>query len=127
MNIKPKNYDWVDFYDKVIDLTQYTFSKKAIYKRFMATPYFTSRWMSFMRAISAEGYGRLNFYRNVRKMLVQDTNFRQYFEGESNQLPVFYKNIIEKDLGAWLLWLPEGAIEHNSNAYLDKTMKPVLA
>ena len=25
MNIKPKNYDWVDFYDKVIDLTKLYF------------------------------------------------------------------------------------------------------
>ena len=29
MNVKPKNYEWVDFYDKVIDLTAYTFSKKS--------------------------------------------------------------------------------------------------
>ena len=123
MNLKPKNYDWVDFYDKVIDLTEYSFSKKAIYKRFMATPHFNSRWMNFMRAISSEGYGRLNFYRNVRKMLVQDMSFRQYFEGESKQLPAFYKSIIEKDLGAWLPWLPKGAIEHNPNAYLHKTLK----
>lgn len=28
MNLKPKNYEWVDFYDKVIDLTQYSFSGK---------------------------------------------------------------------------------------------------
>ena len=123
MNLKPKNYDWVDFYDKVIDLTEYSFSKKAIYKRFMATPHFNSRWMNFMRAISSEGYGRLNFYGNVRKMLVQDRSFRQYFEGESKQLPAFYKSIIEKDLGAWLPWLPKGAIEHNPNAYLHKTLK----
>ncbi len=30
MNIKPRNYDWVDFYDKVIDVTDYAFSAKAI-------------------------------------------------------------------------------------------------
>ena len=116
MNIKPKNYEWVDFYDKVIDLTAYTFSKKAIYRRFMANPTSTSKWMNLMRAVSSEGYGRLRFYRQVRKNLAEDPAFRRYFEGESQQLPAFYQNIIQKDLGVWWQWLPAGAMEHNPNA-----------
>jgi hypothetical protein len=51
MNLKPKNYEWVDFYDKIISLTEYTFSKKAVYRRFLAAAGFTSKWMNFMRAI----------------------------------------------------------------------------
>jgi hypothetical protein len=121
MNIKPKNYEWIDFYDKVIDLTAYTFSKKAIYRRFMANPTSTSKWMNLMRAVSSEGYGRLRFYRQVRKNLAEDPAFRRYFEGESQQLPAFYQNIIQKDLGVWWQWLPAGAMEHNPNAYLHKT------
>ncbi|AKD04246.1 radical SAM protein [Pontibacter korlensis] len=120
MNVKPKNYGWVEFYDRVIDLTAYTFSKKAIYRRFMATPSRPAKWMNLMRAVSSEGYGRLRFYRQVRKNLVEDTAFRKYFEGESQQLPPFYRNIIQKDLGDWWQWLPEGAIEHDPNAYLRK-------
>lgn len=127
MNVKPKNYDWVDFYDKVIDLTAYTFSPKAIYKRFIATPQYTPRWMNFMRAISAEGHGRLKFYRKIRKMLMEEIPFRKYFEGESNALPGFYKNIIKKDLGAWWQWLPKGAVNHNANAYLNKTHSSATA
>ena len=76
MNVKPKNYEWIDFYEKVIDVTAYSFSKKALYRRFMATPSFTSRWMNFMRAISSEGYGRLKFYHQVKKNLIEDKNFR---------------------------------------------------
>lgn len=120
MNLKPKNYEWVDFYDKIIDLTQYTFSRKAIYRRFMATSDITSKWMNFMRAISSEGYGRIRFFQKVREKLVNDRAFRQYFEGETKVLPAFYKNIIKKDLGIWWQWLPEGAIEHNPNMYLQK-------
>lgn len=122
MNIKPQNYEWVDFYDKVIDLTAYSFSKKAIYRRFMAISNLTSKWMNFMRAVSAEGYGRLRFYKKVRKRLVEDRSFKAYFEGESRQLPVFYKNIIRNDLGTWWAWLPKGALEHNPNAYLEKSL-----
>ncbi|OQP63376.1 radical SAM protein [Niastella vici] len=121
MNVKPKNYDWVDFYDKVIDLTEYAFSPKAIYRRFMHTKGFTSKWMNVMRAISSEGWGRLKFYRQVRQNLIQDRNFRKYFEGESQQLPEFYKNIIKTDLGVWWQWLPDTALLHNAYAYLQKT------
>jgi hypothetical protein len=122
MNLKPKNYEWVDFYDKVIDLTEYTFSKKAIYRRFKASPSFTAKWMNFMRAVSSEGHGRLRFYKMVRKNLVEDRAFRSYFESETKELPQFYKNIIQKDLGVWWQWLPKGALEHNPNAYLNKSL-----
>ena len=123
MNLKPKNYEWIDFYDKVIDLTQYTFSKKAIYRRFMATPYPTSKWMNFMRAISSEVYGRIRFFKKVRKNLVEDVAFRKYFEGETQQLPAFYTDILQKDLVIWWQWLQQGDLEHNPNAYLDKKAK----
>jgi len=127
MNLKPKNYEWVDFYDKIIDLTEYTFSKRAIYRRFMATPDLTSKWMNFMRAISSEGYGRIRFFRQVREKLVNDRDFRQYFEGETRVLPAFYMNIIKKDLGIWWQWLPKGAIDHNPNMYLQKKFKKAMA
>lgn len=120
MNLKPKNYEWVDFYDKVIDVTAYTFSKRAIYNRMKATPNFTAKWMNVMRAISSEGYGRLRFFRKVRKNLVEDRQFRAYFEREANVLPDFYTNIIKNDLGKWWDWLPDGALHHDPNAYLKK-------
>lgn len=127
MNVKPKNYEWVDFYDKVIDLTAYTFSPKVMMRRLAAGKNFTARWMNFMRAISSEGHGRLRFYRQVRKQLVEDKAFRAYFEGETGKLPSFYTNIIRKDLGVWWPWLPEGAMEHNHKAYLEKTeMRPAV-
>jgi hypothetical protein len=122
MNLKPKNYEWVDFYDRVIDVTEYTFSKKAIYKRFMASSGFTSKWMNFMRAVSSEGYGRIRFFKKVRKNLVEDHSFRAYFEGETRRLPEFYTNIIQKDLGVWWDWLPKEALEHDENAYMNKSI-----
>jgi hypothetical protein len=99
MNLKPKNYQWVDFYDKVIDLTAYSFSPRAIYRRFSATPYYTSKWMNLMRAVSQEGHGREMYYRSIRKNLVEDKQFRSYFEGETTVLPKFYMDMIKKDLG----------------------------
>jgi hypothetical protein len=120
MNLKPKHYEWIDFYDKVIDLTEYTFSTKAIYRRFMATPNFTAKWMNTMRAVSSEGHGRIKFFKKVRSKLAEDAQFRKYFEGETKELPSFYTDIIRRDLGIWWQWLPEGALYHDENAYLHK-------
>lgn len=122
MNVKPKNYEWVDFYDKVIGVTAHAFSNRAIWNRIKATSHFTSKWMNVVRAISTEGYGRLRLFRAIRKNLVEDKQFRAYFERETEVLPKFYMNIIKKDLGVFWDWLPEGAIYHDQNAYLNKTM-----
>ena len=123
MNIKPKNYEWIDFYDKIIDLTSYSFSKRAMYRRFMATNDYTSRWMNFMRAISSEGHGRIKFFRQVRTNLQTDRAFRDYFEGYTTQLPSFYTNLIKKWLGVWWQWLPKEAMQHDANAYLHKSSR----
>jgi len=58
-------------------------------------------------------------------MLISDRQFRQFFEGETTKLPAFYKNIVRKDLGFWWKWLPEGALNHDPNVYLHKTLPPV--
>lgn len=121
MNVRPKNYDWVDFYDRVIDLTTYAFSAKRIYRRFIGSRGATTKWMNMMRAVSSEGWGRLKFYRKIRENLVRDRSFRQYFEGASAQLPAFYTERIRDDLGMWWQWLPQNAVAHNAYAYLDKT------
>jgi hypothetical protein len=122
MNIKPKNYEWVDFYDKVIDLTAFSFSKQSIVRRFLAGHGIVPKWMNVMRAISNEGYGRLRFFRKVRNLLIHDKAFRDFFEGESRLLPSFYVDIVRKDLGIWWKWLPLNAVMHEQNAYLQKSL-----
>ena len=37
MNIEPKNYSWMGFYEHVIDLAQYSFSSRSIWRRAFAT------------------------------------------------------------------------------------------
>ena len=117
MNVKPRNYSWRDFYDHVIDLTGYSFSWKAIARRFRATPGLTARGMNVIRAISTEGFGRLRYYKEVRRRLDQDPQLRAYFEGETAELPRFYLDIARKDLGPLWEWLPKGALDHDPNAY----------
>ncbi|RPI75533.1 MAG: radical SAM protein [Ignavibacteriales bacterium] len=121
MNIKPMNYSWIEFYNNVIDLGQYTFSWKAIYKRLIANKTMIPKWMNVVRAISAEGFGRVKYNIQIRNLLISDKQFRSYFEGETTELPQFYIDQVKKNLGPLWDWLPEGALYHDPNAYLKST------
>ena len=123
MNVKPMNYSWIEFYDNVIDLGKYTFSWKAIFNRLRANKTMIPKWMNVVRAISAEGFGRVKYNIEVRRLLSTDKQFRDYFEGETTELPQFYKDQIKKNLGTLWNWLPKEAIDHDPNAYLKSTFE----
>jgi hypothetical protein len=118
MNVKPRNYEWREFYDRVIDLTRHTFSWRAIANRFRATDETIPRWMNVVRAISTEGFGRIRYHTQVRELLDEDRTFLPYFEGESESLPKFYVDRVRRDLGAFWQHLPDGSLHHDQNAYL---------
>lgn len=118
MNVRPKNYTWTEMYDGVLDVSRHTFSLRAIGRRFAAMKQPIPKWMNVLRAVSSEGWGRIKYFTKIREMLETDIPVRRYFEGETRQLPEFYVNRIRKDLGPLWQYLPEGALEHDENAYL---------
>jgi hypothetical protein len=118
MNVRPKNYSWPALYDQVVGLLRYSFSWRALGRRFWAGGEMGPRWMNLLRAVSSEGFGRLRYYRAIRRRLDIDPQFRPYFEQETTQLPRFYTDMVRKDLGPLWDWLPEGALYHDPNAYL---------
>jgi hypothetical protein len=118
MNVKPVNYAWREFYDHVIDLTKYTFSWRAIARRFGATGETIPRWMNVVRAVSSEGFGRIRYHSRVRQLMDEDASFLRYFEGESEILPQFYVDRVRNDLGSLWEHLPEGSLLHDPHAYL---------
>ncbi len=133
MNVRPKNYPWAELYDHLIDLTRYSFSWRAIVRRFRANGGIIPRWMNLLRAVSSEGFGRLRYYREIRRRLHHDRQFAPYFEQETARLPQFYTELVRKDLGPLWAWLPPGALDHDPNAYLNakarsaaSTTRPVL-
>jgi hypothetical protein len=73
--------------------------------------------MNVVRAISTEGFGRLRYHGGIRRRLDEDPQFLPYFEQETTQLPRFYWDLVRKDLGHLWEWLPEGALDHDPNAY----------
>lgn len=127
MNVSPLNYSWPDFYDHVIDLTAYTFSARAIGRRFRANRERVPRWLNLVRGVSSEGFGRLKEFRRLRRQLAADGELRSFLDRESDRLPAFYSDKVRRDLGALSRWLPEGALHHDHHAYLKTSRLGPLA
>ena len=118
MNVRPANYSWAEFYDRLVDLTSYSFSWRAIGRRLGATPAMIPRWMNVVRAMSSEGWGRIAYHTTIRGLLDTDPSVRGFMEGEDDRLPAFYEARIRRDLGELHAHLPSGAVMHDPNAYL---------
>jgi hypothetical protein len=120
MNVRPKNYQWTEFYDNVISLTEHTFSWKNIARRFRAQGSTIPGWMNVLRAVSSEGFGRMKYYRTIRGLLDSDLTVRRFFEGETTKIPQFFVDRVKNDLGDFWNYLPKGALEHDPKAYLKR-------
>jgi hypothetical protein len=118
MNVKPKNYGWTEFYDRVIDLRRHTFSWPAMTKRLVNNAGFLTRSLNFVRSVSSEGFGRIRYDSTVRRLLDTDASVRRFFDGETHQVPSFYQGRVMHALGGLSEWLPAGGIEHDPNAFL---------
>lgn len=124
MNVRPKNYPWPEFYERQTDLTRYTFSPRAIARRFRANRGAIPSVMNAIRAVSTEGFGRIRYFTEVGRRLSEDRPFRRYFEQETDALPEFFVEKARDDLGPFWAWLPEGALYHDSTAYLKECAAP---
>jgi hypothetical protein len=118
MNVRPKNYAWREFYDHVIDLTKHSFSWRTVARRFAANRETIPRWMNVVRALSSEGNGRIQYHTEIRGRLENEPGFREYFEGSHDTLPEFYVDRVKRDLGALWNHLPDGSLQHDTQAYL---------
>jgi hypothetical protein len=118
MNVRPKNYTWPEFYDHVIDLTQYAFSWPRISRRLFTNKGWIPKWLNMVRGVSSEGFGRLRYHKTIRRKLDSDLALRRYVEGETNVLPEFYEAKVKKKLGHFWDVLPQGALSHDHTAYL---------
>ena len=125
MNVRPKNYDWPEFYDRVIDLARYSFSWRTMARRARGTRAGFPTWLNLIRGVSSEGFGRIRYHTTIRRLLDTDRSLRAFFEGETRTVPAFYVDRIKQDLGSWWDFLPPGALEHDPEAYLARQPAPV--
>jgi len=120
MNVKPLNYEWIEFYDHVIDVTKHSFNRRSIWNRFRSQGSTIPGWMNLLRAVSSEGFGRIKYFTRLRGLLQTDKQLQKFFDGETTQVPTFYVERIKRDLGPLWDHLPKGALDHDPNAYLKR-------
>ena len=124
MNLTPKNYAWPEFYDNLLDMQSYMFSWRAIRRRLVAARKARPRWLPWVNVVRArcsEGVGRIRHYTELCERLENDQQVRRFWEGETTEIPDFLTDWIKKDIGPFWDWLPEGALYHDPNAYLNST------
>jgi hypothetical protein len=129
MNVRPRNYDWPTFYDHVIDTFDHAFSPRAMARRLWANRHSYIAVEQLFRGISSERHNRLAYHRQMRRWL-DEPRFRAFFEGETREVPTVLVDQIRRHLGWLWEWLPEGALQHDPNAYLESASAhplPVLA
>ena len=99
-------------------MCRYSFSGRAIGRRFMATSGAIPKWMNVVRAISSEGWGRIEYHTTIRRLLDSDRDVVAYLHGETDRLPAFYADRLRNDLGDMYQFLPPGGDAHAPLAYL---------
>jgi hypothetical protein len=121
MNVVPQNYRWDEFYDRLLDLTEHSFTPRAILRRWTSTRDFAGRAVNFLRAVSSEGRGRIRHFRQVRHALASEPSVRRYMEQETTELPQLYRDKMQADLGPFWDLLPKDAVLHDPYAFLKKS------
>jgi hypothetical protein len=120
MNVRPLNYTWPEFYDRLIDLSKYSFSWRTMARRAGSTRPGFSTWLNAVRGVSSEGFGRIRYHTEIRRRLDSDRQLRAFFEGEIREVPPFYVERVRRDLGPFWDSLPPDALYHDPTAYLAK-------
>ncbi|MFQ5690351.1 MAG: B12-binding domain-containing radical SAM protein [Gemmatimonadota bacterium] len=118
MNVRPLHYEWIEFYEHLIDVTRHTFSARAIYNRYRANRSRGWRWLNVLRGATRQGRGRVELYQGHIDRLRSDREYRDFFEGETTRVPRYYVDKARRELGPFWDWLPEGALFHDHLAYL---------
>ena len=126
MNVRPLNYSWPEFYKRAADVIRYGRTLPSTLRRLRANGLGLAGRLNFIRSTSSK---RVKYQNKVLELLRTDSSVRDYFDGKSNQLPAFYYERIKRQLGPLFDALPEGALQHDQNAYLasaasDKILKP---
>jgi hypothetical protein len=121
LNVRPQHYTWIEFYDHIIDLINYSFSAKVVMNRFRAIKKTVPRWVNLLMTLSVGGSGITKYHALIRHQLHTDNEFRKFFEQETTEIPDFFRRKIRKDLGAFWPWLPDGAICHDLHMPADMT------
>lgn len=115
LNIVPRNYSWEEFYTHYIDLLKYSFSPKALYRRFKANPFRAARWFTLFMSLSVGGSGKKRCARTILKNMRTQPDFRSFMNRETDQIPALMIEQVKNDLGPIWEWLPNKTLSQKPN------------
>jgi len=115
LNVLPRNYSWEEFYGHYVDLLKYSFSARAMYRRFRANPVRAARWFTLFMSMSVGGSGKIGDVTTMLKNLRTRQDFRSFMNKETDQIPAFMIEQIKNDLGPIWEWLPDKTLSQVPN------------
>jgi hypothetical protein len=115
LNIIPKNYTWEAFYEHFIDLLNYSFSSRSMYRRFKANKMAAPRWITLLLSLTIGGSGKIRSLSAILKNLQREPEFRSFVKRETNKIPQFMIETVRKDLGPLWEWLPNKSLSYSSD------------
>ncbi len=115
LNIIPLNYTWEEFYILYIDLLKYSFSAKAMQRRFNANKMTATKWLTLLLSFTIGGRGKINRLSSMLKDLRLEPDFRPFVKKETSQVPAFMIEKVKRDLGEMWQWLPDKSLSYNPN------------
>ncbi|MCE5347508.1 MAG: hypothetical protein LLG13_14650 [Bacteroidales bacterium] len=122
LNIIPKNYTWEEFYILFIDLLKYSFSSKAIYRRYNSNYMAASKWITLLLSFTIGGAGKIKYLSDMLKNLRKEPDFQSFVKKEINYVPTFMIEDAKKDLGPMWQWLPNKSLSYNPNVISQSTL-----
>jgi radical SAM superfamily enzyme YgiQ (UPF0313 family) len=114
-NARPRHYSFPQLYDHMIRLLRHNFAWSTIWRRHRAVASALPRWINLVRAVSAEGRGRVAYLESTRRRFDTDPSVRRFFDGESTDVPYFLREQIDRKLGRLRAWLPPDALAYDPN------------
>ncbi|MGW8314412.1 MAG: B12-binding domain-containing radical SAM protein [Bacteroidales bacterium] len=107
LNVIPANYTWDEFYTHFLDLLKYSFSSRAMYRRFTHNPMIAAKWFTLFMSFSVGASGKISQVAATLKNLRTNKEFRAFMEKETDRIPSFMVERVRKDLGPLWEWLPD--------------------
>ena len=118
MNVKPMNYAWPEFYDRLVDLTKLFLLLARDRDGGSAPPrHRFPAWMNVVRAVSSEGWGRIKYHRRSAGCSTPTERCAASWRASDDRCPASTRRDPARSRA--VLGPPAGrAPEHDPNAYL---------
>ncbi len=111
-NVLLKNYTAGEFYRRLGDIVQYSYSPAATVRRFMANKHrlaSSSRWMGVFRSVSSRY--RARYYAELGRRIETEPPLRDFMAREKTEVPPLFREGIRTDLGPLYDQLPAGILD----------------